>query len=311
MQLKNLAKILDKRSRLEVLHHIAVKDGMATATDLEISASMPCDLEDGLYYGQAWSKGQFIKNQALNPDDFPQVPVKDGDRIATITSKDIAGVIEACGDKWALDGFLVEYDGRGKYLLVATDGHRLHCSGDMRFMKKKAKTNQIIVHRKVWEMLQMSDSWSLSVDKYDAFFRQGKVLVSSRLIDEKYPNYKRIFPNLSESSVIGNEALIDCMTSLYRECRRIGCRSRNNSIMLYRRGNNTLGVYQEDPVKEKTFRMESGIACQQDVMLAFNGEYIAAIDRIEGKKSVHWMGNDAVLYVEHSRGACLTMPLAL
>jgi DNA polymerase-3 subunit beta len=311
MQLKHLCRILEKNSQLEILGYVAVRGGIARVTNLEVAATMPCDLPDGLYYGKAWTRDQFIRNEEISLDEYPEIPSPSGKSKLTIQAEDIARVIEACGDKWSLSGFLVEYTKSGEYLLVATDGHRLHCSGQMDLLKTKGKNHQLIVHKKAWDLLQLHDSWEMASDEHNVFFHHGDTVVSSRIIDEKYPNFRSVVPDLSKFTVIGHEDLLDCMAALHRDCNRIGSNTRNNGLTLYKRDNNTLGVSRHDPTKGKTFRMESGIAFDQAVQAAFNGEYISALDRIDGEKTVYWQNNDSTFYVQHDRGACLVMPLNL
>ncbi len=311
MQLKQLCKILEKNSRLEILKYVAVKSGVARVTNLEVSAEMPCDLPDGLYYGKAWERGQFIACDDQSLVDYPEIPSPSGKPLLSLQSEDIARVIDACGDKWSLSGFLLDYTPKGEYLAVASDGHRLHCSGEMNLVKTKAKTSQLIAHRRAWALLSMQPSWTVRCDAHNIFFASGDITVSSRIIDEKFPNYRSVLPELSRHYAIGNEDLLDCMACLHRECNRIGSQSRNNGLSLYRRENNTLGIYRHDAGKGKTFRMESGIPCEQSVHVALNGAYISDIDGIEGEKTVYWQDNDSSLVVAHKRGMCVVMPLNL
>jgi DNA polymerase-3 subunit beta len=94
---------------------------------------------------------------------------------------------------------LFQFDGH-ELTLVATDGHRLACRTiPVRFNKEKSiKTSIIVPRRAVLELIRLMDADQsfirLSFNAQTAVFSFKDMQFVCKLIDGKYPDYKRVLP---------------------------------------------------------------------------------------------------------------------
>ena len=103
-----------------------------------------------------------------------------------------------------LTGLLMEIEG-GKIKLVATDGHRLafrQASTEESYLTKVVLPGKI-----VQELIKVMDddpkkSVSIYIDKSDIVFDLNGIILSSRLVEGKYPPYQQIIPTDFKTSVI-------------------------------------------------------------------------------------------------------------
>jgi len=126
-----------------------------------------------------------------------------------------------------LTGLLLETDS-GKMKLVATDGHRLA------FRQAPTDENNIfkavIPGKAVAEMIKiltddMEKSVSIFIDKSDIVFDMDGIVLSSRLVEGKYPPYQQIIPS-------------DFKTSLIFETRKLHAALERAEIIAREGGNN-------------------------------------------------------------------------
>ena len=306
IKLKNLSKVIYKKPLMDCLSCICVKDGMASVTDLELSMHMPCDAADGLYDGKAWGNGRFLQKIDISTEDFQSMPsIDNADYIGKFCSDKLKDILPTVSMeiKFNLGGFLYVF-GENDYAAIATDGHRLHYVGNVGI---KSENNFIVSHR-AGLFLMDCPVWEAYKDEFNLFFKCGSVLVSSRIIDQKFPNYAAVIPNKGEH--IGDESLIDFMSHFHREKHKFGVRSRNNGFFI--KTHNGQFVCEMEVPDIGNF-ISHGPMCNgpHEVSMAFNGEYIADINKIPGQKSVMWTANDECLHVKTESGGCVVMPLTL
>lgn len=103
-----------------------------------------------------------------------------------------------------LTGLLMETESN-KLKLVSTDGHRLAFRQAEAEIASNIKS--IVPGKVVQELIKcLSDSEKdhvqVSVGKADIAFRMGTIVISSRLIEGKYPPYQQIIPTEFKTSVI-------------------------------------------------------------------------------------------------------------
>jgi len=116
--------------------------------------------------------------------------------------------------RYYLNGTLVVFES-DTLRAVATDGHRLaHCSAKI---QGPAETSEIIIPRKTVLELQrlLSDSEepvSIAVGTGQVKFTFGQVEVISKLVEGKFPDYKRVIPNdYTRHFDVSREALLGSM----------------------------------------------------------------------------------------------------
>lgn len=183
--MKNLIKLAKTNKHMPILQNIAVINGRAWATDIDLWLSVPCDHADGLYQAVPLSVGQFIPAE-IPLADFPKLPASEGAELPAIPLTELEWVSRAMSDKefrYYLQGIYFHADG-----LVATNGHVLHKS------KMALPMTGIIPASMIKAVLANKSEgvWFMS-DKWVRFEADGFIAIS-RLVDGTYPDYMRVIP---------------------------------------------------------------------------------------------------------------------
>jgi DNA polymerase III subunit beta len=143
--------------------------------------------------------------QTLSAEDFPRLVVAEG--AATRFSvpqkllKSLLGLVQyamAQQDiRYYLNGLLMVIE-EGQLKLVATDGHRLAFASRETTGKNLAKQEVILPRKTIIELsklLEESDEpVSVELSSAQAKFSFGKVVLISKLVDGKFPDYGRVIP---------------------------------------------------------------------------------------------------------------------
>ncbi len=143
--------------------------------------------------------------QTLSAEDFPRLVVAEG--TATRFSvpqkllKSLLGLVQyamAQQDiRYYLNGLLMVIE-EGQLKLVATDGHRLAFASRETDGKNLAKQEVILPRKTIIELsklLEESDEpVSVELSSAQAKFSFGKVVLISKLVDGKFPDYGRVIP---------------------------------------------------------------------------------------------------------------------
>lgn len=158
--------------------------------------------------------------QTLPAQDFPRFPVADGGgEEISLTQKLLREAIHlvqfamAQADiRYYLNGMLLVL-GNGAMRVVATDGHRLsYCKRDVE--AAAGEPREIIVPRKTVLELQRllgdgEESVRIRVGKNQVRFSFGSIVLDSKVVDGKFPDYTRVIP-----TGYGNRFRIDRLTLL-------------------------------------------------------------------------------------------------
>lgn len=221
-------------SHIPVLRNILVKNGIATASDLDTFVQMPIHghLDNGLYHGAAWRHSIFIKNDFdAREEDFPLNELPDAADIwATVTIP----IMRYLGDlKWMMKA--VCKDETRYYLngacfnmsdqeIVATDAARLHMISGMEFeifpQRLPENTGAIIRRQDMDIVIAVAEyllpfipardprQQTISIsfykgNKWQALISYGtdnkrRVRIAGKLIDGAYPAYKNLWPKDGE-----------------------------------------------------------------------------------------------------------------
>ena len=164
------------------------------------------------------------KLETLPPEDFPRLDPGNGVEGVVMKSAVLAKMLSethfamAQSDpRYYLNGMLVEISEEG-LRLVATDGHRLSCSetaectaaGDAAPRKGIVPRNSINALR---PLLAFSEDVELAMGDNQVRFSLGDRHVTSKLIEGRYPEYRRVIPERQEKPVLANrEALESAMS---------------------------------------------------------------------------------------------------
>lgn len=154
--------------------------------------------------------------------------------------------------------------------MVSTDGHRLaytYFNSDQTF----SSDVEFIVSRKT--MLELnkfntSEHVLVEYDNNNLFFKIGSHELSSRIIDQKFPNYKSVIPEETKFKIVVNKE--ELLSSLKRS---LIFKTRNNGIF-FKFSTNKLILERITPEKGES---RDEIAIDYDgpkIDVAFNGSYI-------------------------------------
>lgn len=150
-----------------------------------------------------------------NADDFPKIPVIDNastvEISSTILSEAINKTIFAVSTdelRPAMAGVYVQLDEKN-ITFVATDAHRL-----VRYRRTDIgaeKTASIILPKKALNLLKssMPNDDSKVVMEYNntnAFFQFGNINLICRLVDERYPDYEAVIPQINPNKLTVDRA---------------------------------------------------------------------------------------------------------
>ena len=169
-------------------------------------------VKSGRYSGQL---------ETLPTEDFPQLDRENGSEGTAMKSALLAQMLSdthfamAQSDpRYYLNGMLFEI-AEGSLRLVATDGHRLSCSETTESGAAEGKgivpRNSINALR---PLLSLSEDVELALSENQVRFTVGDRQMTSKLIEGRYPEYRRVIPQRQEKPLVANRAALE--TSLSR-----------------------------------------------------------------------------------------------
>lgn len=160
-----------------------------------------------------------FKLVGLAADDYPQLPQPEGELFYEIEQatfremlKKTAYAASTDETRFVLNGVLLSF-AEGKLTAVATDGRRLALvENEVEFTEN---LDLILPSKAVTELLHiLSETGNLRIfpHKKQAVFDMGDVVMSSKLIEGTYPNFRQVIPGQCEERVaIEREALLTAL----------------------------------------------------------------------------------------------------
>ncbi len=145
-----------------------------------------------------------------NAEDFPKIPVVDNATSVTMPASVLAEAINktifaVSNDELrpAMSGVLVQLNEQST-TFVATDAHKL-----VRYRRTdigSAKPTSLILPKKALSLLKSSlpnedVTVSLEYNSTNAFFKFGSIHLICRLIDERYPDYEAVIPQVNPNKL--------------------------------------------------------------------------------------------------------------
>ncbi|MDY0296482.1 MAG: DNA polymerase III subunit beta [Acidobacteriota bacterium] len=204
---------------------------------------------------------------ALPESDFSESIHLDSSRLQSMINK--THYIISPEMKFNLGGALLSL-GAERWEMAATDGHRLaFCAVDE--AGNSTEPLEFIVSRKtLLELLKVGEDLDIdfAYDKNNLFFRAGNRVLSARIIDQKFPNYRAVIPEATRFKArLDTEALL---TTLRRV---LVFKTRNNGVF-FRFGKDKLILERSTPEKGEAHE-ELGIEyAGEEVKAAFNGNFV-------------------------------------
>lgn len=228
----------------------------------------------------------FITNQkktskykmlGLQSSDYPELPEGDFSMPIPISVKHITSIINKSyyiispEMKFSLGGALMNISNQ-RFELAATDSHRLaYLFYEDQFDIPGDETLSFIVSRKtLLELMKICEDGELqfAYDQNNLFFKYKNRILSSRIIDQKFPNYKTVIPDTCEiETVVEKEELLQVIRRI------LIFKTRNNGVSFQFSGGK-LVIERTSPERgEGRDEMEIDYP-GPDMKVAFNGNFI-------------------------------------
>jgi DNA polymerase-3 subunit beta len=168
------------------------------------------------------TKYQFL---GLSPENFPPLPSLEEQPMQDLKSAAVREMLEKTSFSIATDDlqqqlagvFLEKLADSGKLRLVSSDGHRLSLIDREIIASQQVDLEQgIIIPRKgVAEMLRLlgeEENCALGLEKKSLVLKQGDNYLYVRLLEKKFPDYRRIIPGSPQIQlIIGRRALLEIL----------------------------------------------------------------------------------------------------
>lgn len=216
----------------------------------------------------------------LQSSDYPLLPQGDFSSPVNIPVKRLASIINKSyyiispEMKFSLGGALMTIS-HHKLELAATDSHRLaYLYYDAEFDLPETaedETLSFIVSRKtLLELLKICEDGEIyfTFDKNNLFFKHKNRVLSSRIIDQKFPNYKAVIPDKIEiETTVNRDELLQILRRI------LIFKTRNNGVV-FNFNDNRLVLERTTPEKgeghdEMDIRYNANA-----IKVAFNGNFI-------------------------------------
>lgn len=216
--------------------------------------------------------------------------------------------------RYYLNGILMEMSA-DKIKLVATDGHRL-ALGEHKFETGVSEDRQIIIPRKaVLELSRLLDNSDspvrVGISQNHIRLETGSLVFTSKLIDGKFPDYKRVIP------VDGNKTLEVEREQLKQSMSRIAILSNEKyrGIRLTLSAGN-LSIQANNPDQEEAEEELSVSYDEDDMEIGFNVTYIIDVLNVLDSKKVRIKlkdSNSSCIISDSEDSSCLyvVMPMRL
>jgi DNA polymerase-3 subunit beta len=168
-------------------------------------------------------ESSFFKIIGLKSDEFPPMPKTDTKYSYHLEQgvfkemlRKTSYAASADETRYVLNGVLLNFKG-GKLAMVATDGRRLALVEQEVEFPKEAEISAIVPSKTVNELLHtLADEGELKIrtSATQILFEFGDVVISSKLIEGTYPNFRQVIPAKCEERItVERETLL---TSLRR-----------------------------------------------------------------------------------------------
>ncbi len=221
-------------------------------------------------------EGSSFKLIGINSDDFPELPKISRENPITLTQKSMKEMIRhtifavATEDlRPIITGLLLEFSGE-KATMVALDGFRMAVKWDD--IKSDFVKKVVIPGKTMSEIQKILDDSDEKVNIYftnnQALFQINETLITSRLLEGEFINYKQIIPVDNKITVVLNKS------KLIEACERAAlfARESNSNMIKFNiddekmtiRSNSQSGDVQEELAIEKE---------GMDIEIAFNAKY--------------------------------------
>lgn len=215
------------------------------------------------------------KLMGLQSSDYPKLPVADFSSKIILNMKELSFLINKSyfiispDMKFNLGGALFTIS-NNMLEMASTDGHRLSYSHFDSSIDIGDTVSFIISRKSLLEILKIGtgDNVDFSYDKNNLFFKSGNRTLSSRIIDQNFPNYKTVIPeNTNFKALIDRDELLTTLKRI------LIFKSRNNGVY-FKFEKDKLILERTTPEKGEAHD-EVEISYSGDPLnIAFNGNFV-------------------------------------
>jgi len=245
--------------------------------------------------------------QTLPADDFPRMTLTEGDtKQFQITQKAFRQLLAktqysmATQDvRYYLNGLLLQVDGK-ELRAVATDGHRL-AYASVEIEAELPRQEMILPRKTVLELNRLladnDEALNITLTSNQVRFAFGSVVLVSKLIDGKFPDYERVIPPVLKNHMkVGRLTL---MQAMQRAAILTNEKFRGVRVVL---GENSLKLMAANAEQEEA-QEEIEVDYTGDVIdVGFNVGYLLDVLNNLHSDEVQWSFNDA------NSSALITVP---
>jgi len=221
------------------------------------------------------SKSSKYKLLGMQSSDYPQLPEVDFSSPIPIQVKNFTSMINKSyyiispDMKFNLGGALLTIL-KDKVEMAATDGHRLAYIFYQNEIDLPTPIEVIVSRKTLLELLQICEDGELefSHDKNNLFFRYKNRILSSRIIDQKFPNYKAVIPKETTYKVaVKTDELLQVL-------RRVLIFKTRNQGVYFKFSDKKLIVERTTPEKGEAHDEIDIDPIAKEIIVAFNGNFI-------------------------------------
>ncbi len=245
--------------------------------------------------------------QTLPADDFPRMTMSEGEtRQFSITQKAFRQLLgktqysmAAQDVRYYLNGLLLLVEGT-ELRAVATDGHRL-AYASVEIEADLPRQEMILPRKTVLELNRLlvdsDELLNISLTSNQVRFSFGSVVLVSKLIDGKFPDYERVVPaTLKNHMTVGRQILMQAMS---RAAILTNEKFRGVRVVL---GENSLKLIAANAEQEEA-QEEIEVQYSGDVIdVGFNVGYLLDVLNNVHTEEIQWSFNDA------NSSALITVP---
>jgi DNA polymerase-3 subunit beta len=215
------------------------------------------------------------KMLGLQSSDYPELPVNDLSQSLKIPLLDFQTMINNCHYvispelKFNLGGALLSIS-ENKLEMAATDGHRLSYTFFDADFPVADPVDYILSRKTLLEVIKIGSDGEIefACDKNNLFFKHKNRILCSRIVDQKFPNYKTVIPEKTEQvAIVKSEELLKTLRRI------LIFKTRNNGV-LFKFSKNKLTLERTTPEKGEGYD-EIPIEYQgKAVNVGFNGNFV-------------------------------------
>jgi DNA polymerase-3 subunit beta len=245
--------------------------------------------------------------QTLPADDFPRMTLNEGDtKQFSISQRDFRQLIAktqygmAAQDvRYYLNGLLLLVEGK-ELRAVATDGHRL-AYASVAIETELPRQEMILPRKTVLELNRLlvdsDEALNITLSSNQVRFAFGSVVLVSKLIDGKFPDYERVIPpSLRNHMTVGRQML---MQAMHRAAILTNEKFRGVRVVL---GENSLRLIAANAEQEEAQEEIEVQYTGEPIDVGFNVGYLLDVLNNVQSEEIQWSFNDA------NSSALITVP---